>query len=102
MLASILTDNLPGMTQVFERNKVKRAFAFGSVTSPRFNKESDVDILISFEDGMDPIEYGENYFKVLYSLQDLLQREVDLVTERSLKNPYFIEEVNRTKVALYE
>jgi predicted nucleotidyltransferase len=34
-------------------------------------------------------------------LEDHLKRPVDLITETSLKNPYFIEEVNETKMKIY-
>lgn len=84
-------------------NKVAKAFAFGSVAKPTlFHDKSDVDILISFEDGLEPIEYGENYFKILYGLESILQRNVDLLTERSLKNPYFKREIENTRVQIYE
>ncbi|MGR0482538.1 MAG: hypothetical protein ACTFAL_14365 [Candidatus Electronema sp. V4] len=42
------------------------------------------------------------YFALHYSLQDLFQRKIDVVTERSLSNRYFIESVNATKELLYE
>ncbi len=99
---ALLKNKLPEVIDVLKKNRVKKAYAFGSVTHGKFNPESDVDILIAFEDGLDPIEYGDNYFKILYSLQDILSRSVDLVTERSLKNKYFIEELDRTKIPLYE
>jgi len=31
----------------------------------------------------------------------LFKRDIDLVTENSLKNPYFIEELNETKQLIY-
>ena len=51
---------------------------------------------------IDPIEYGDNYFKILYALQKLLQRDVDLVAEETLTNPYFIKVMNKTKTTIYE
>jgi len=35
-------------------------------------------------------------------LRELLGRDVDIVTERTLSNPYFIESLNESKVLLYE
>lgn len=98
----VLKDRLPELSKLMKQYKVKKAFAFGSVTNDTFNKDSDIDIVIDFEEGIDPIEYGENYFKILYALQDLLKRDVDLITERSLRNPFFIKSVNQTKVPIYE
>ena len=80
---------------------VKDAYAFGSVCSNRFNEKSDIDVLVSFKD-MKTEEYADNYFALLYQLQDILKREVDLVTDKSLKNPYFIKSVNLSKKLIYE
>ena len=98
----ILKDNLAEVILILKAHHVKRAFAFGSVCTDQFNENSDIDFLISFEDHLDPIQYGESYFNLMYSLQDLLKREVDLVTERTLKNPFFIKVLNKTKTPLYE
>ena len=81
-------------------HNVKTLFAFGSVASEGFKEESDVDLLVSFK----PMEYGEyadNYFMLAEKFESLFNRPVDLVTENSLSNPYFIDSVNRTKIMLY-
>lgn len=81
-------------------HNVKALFAFGSVASEGFKEESDVDLLVSFK----PMEYGEyadNYFMLAEKFESLFNRSVDLVTENSLSNPYFIDSVNRTKTMLY-
>ena len=80
----------------------KRAYAFGSVCTDQFNEASDIDLLIAFDDTLDPIQYGDNYFTIAHALENVLKRPVDLVTERSLKNPYFIAMLERTKTAIYE
>ncbi|MEX1097950.1 MAG: hypothetical protein WED34_18045 [Planctomycetales bacterium] len=38
---------------------------------------------------------------MLRELEELFGRDVDLVTVRSLRNPYFIESVNRSRQVLY-
>ena len=81
---------------------MKRAYAFGSVTSDKFSANSDIDLLVAFEDGLDPLEYGDHYFLLAEQLENLLHREVDLLTEKSLRNPYLIRKINRTKIPLYE
>ncbi len=81
---------------------VKRLYAFGSVVSDKFNKESDIDFLISFVDKLSIEEYTDNYFLLHYKLQDLFKRKIDLVTERTLSNPYFIESIEESKQLIYE
>ncbi|AUD03418.1 nucleotidyltransferase family protein [Spirosoma pollinicola] len=102
MINAVLANKLPVVTQILRENGVKRAFAFGSVCTEEFNEASDIDLLIAFDDTLDPISYGENYFTIAHALESVLNRSVDLVTERSLKNPYFISVLEQTKTAIYE
>lgn len=101
MLHSIIKNNLVEIKSLLNQNKVKRAYAFGSVCTDKFNEQSDIDLLISFQDGMEPIERGENWWVLLYALQKLFNREVDLITEETLKNPYFIKNINERKELIY-
>lgn len=80
---------------------VRSLFAFGSVTTEEFTNESDIDLLVSFMP-MSPEDYADNYFDLADSFEALLKRPVDLVTEKSLRNPFFIESINRTKSKIYE
>lgn len=98
----ILKNNLPQLINLLKEHKVKRAYAFGSVCTDNFNNESDIDLLISFNDGIDPIEYGDLYWSLDEKLPQLFNREVDILTEKQLKNPYFIKVMNRSKTLLYE
>lgn len=102
MLQSALKNKLPEVIQLLKLNKVKRAYAFGLVCREDFNEESDIDLLITFEDGLDPMEYGDYYWSLDEALPELLQRSADLVTERSLRNRFFIENLNATKAPIYE
>ena len=82
--------------------QIKRLYAFGSVVSDNFNENSDIDFLISFADHLSVEEYTNNYFNLHYKLKELFGREIDIVTERTLSNPYFIERINKTKQLIYE
>jgi hypothetical protein len=42
--------------------------------------------------------YGDNYFNLLYALQNLPQCEVDLVAEETLTNPYLLQSINNQKL----
>ena len=77
-------------------------YAFGSVVSGRFRDDSDIDFLISFNDDLSIEQYTDNYFSLQYKLRNLFNRNIDLVTERTLSNPYFIESINETKHLIYE
>ena len=102
MLHTIVSNNIAEIKRLFNQYKVKRAYAFGSVCTDRFNEKSDIDLLIAFQDGLNPIEYGDNYFSLVDALEKLFQRHVDLITEPTLRNPYFIQSLTKTKTPIYE
>ena len=102
MINPFLAEKLPEVQRLFKEHKIKRAYAFGSVVTERFNDESDVDFLISYDDDLDPATRGELLLNLDFKLQDFLQREVDVVTEKYLRNPYLIESINKNKELIYE
>ena len=75
---------------------------FGSAVRGQFGKESDIDFLISFLDDISVEEYTDNYFTLHYKLRELFNRDVDIITKRSLSNPYFIDNLNKTRSLIYE
>lgn len=95
-----LARHLESIRQLCARYGVKELYAFGSVTSGRFSKESDVDFLVDLGE-KDPLDYSIAYFGLADELEQLLHRKVDLVTVASLKNPYFIQSLEQSKQLLY-
>ncbi len=98
---TILENKLPEVFALFEKNKVKNAYIFGSICTEHFSEHSDIDFLISFNEELEPLEKGENWWNLFYALQEIFHREIDLLTEDSLQNPYFIEVLNQTKIPIY-
>lgn len=83
-----------------KKHSVKSLYAFGSVNTPRFRTESDVDFIVDLGEKSD-LEYAEAYFQLAEELEQILNRSVDLLTVRSLKNPFFIQKVEESKSLLY-
>ena len=81
-------------------HKVKRLYAFGSVLTEKFSKESDIDLIVDF-DPIDVTEYVDNYFDLKFSLQDIFNRPVDLLEEKALKNPYFKQAISQNRKLVY-
>ncbi|MBU1371552.1 MAG: nucleotidyltransferase domain-containing protein [Bacteroidetes bacterium] len=81
-------------------NKVKSLFAFGSILREDFNKDSDIDLLVDFEEE-DPFKYTDLYFSFKNRLEDLFKRQVDLIEERALRNRFFKQELENTKIKIY-
>ena len=82
-------------------HKVRQLFAFGSVLNSEFTKDSDVDLVVEFIT-TDPLEYAENYFGLKFSLEELLNRQIDLLEQKALKNKYLVLSINNSKKLLYE
>lgn len=81
-------------------HKVKSLYAFGSVLTEKFNKQSDVDLIVDFQQ-IDVLEYGDNYYNLKFSLEEILKRNVDLLEQKAIRNPYFLETVNQNKKLIY-
>ena len=92
--------NINEIIKLCETHQVASLYVFGSVLSEKFNAESDIDFLVNFKE-INLSDYADNYFNLKFSLEDLLKRNVDLLEEKALKNPYFIESVNTQKELIY-
>lgn len=93
--------HLANVLVILSQHKVESAYLFGSVLTDKFNSKSDVDFLVNYSPNMDPMERGELLLDLQIALEDEIHRKVDLLTVYSLKNPYFIEELNKTKYQIY-
>lgn len=89
---SILKNHIRDIQKLCENHKVKKLYAFGSVLTDSFNKESDVDLIVDF-DPIDVDDYADNYFDFKFSLQEILNHPIDLLEEKAIKNPYFKQAV---------
>ncbi len=98
----VITDQLSEIKKLCTIYGVQSLYSFGSVTKNTFNKDSDIDLLIAFKKNLSIEDYTENYFTLHQKLSELFKRKVDLVTENSLINPYFIQSVDQSKQLLYE
>lgn len=83
-----------------ETHNVDQLFVCGSVLTSHFSEKSDVDFIVSFLPIKYP-DYSENYFDLKDALELLLSRKVDLLEEQAIKNPYFKQSVNQTKLLVY-
>ena len=82
----------------FETQPVLKAWLFGSYSRGEQREDSDIDILIVLDETQ---HVGLKFFGMFEDLKDLLGRNVDLVTDRSLA-PYARESVDRDKILIYE
>jgi hypothetical protein len=96
-----ILENIDVINELCNRHKVRRLYLFGSILSDTFNQSSDIDMLIEFED-IELLQYFDNYMDFKESLENLLQREIDLVENQAVRNPVFRKILDREKKLIYE
>ncbi len=98
---NLIQKNITAINHLCKKHRVKELYAFGSVIDEKkFNKKSDVDLLVEFKK-IPLLQYADNYFSFIESLEKLFNRQVDLLTEKYLKNRFFIQNINRTRKKIY-
>lgn len=98
-LVSQKYDELTGLCRQF---KVAHLDLFGSAVTGKFDpSSSDLDFIIEFEDRRTP-GLLNRYLDFAAALETLFGRHVDLLTPRSIRNPYFRQTLDKTKETLYD
>ena len=81
------------------RNHIRKLSLFGSVLTPRFRPESDIDVLVEFEPGSKTTLFDVAGMEL--ELTEKLGRKVDLRTAGDLSR-YFRDQVVSTAATQYE
>jgi predicted nucleotidyltransferase len=97
----IIHSNNAAIQSLCDLHKVQELYVFGSVLTPAFSMQSDIDVLVQFEP-MKLEDYFDNYMDLKEKLSLLLQHEIDLVENQAIKNPLFRRVVDREKQLIYE
>lgn len=82
------------------QNKVRSLYVFGSVLTADFSDKSDIDLVVDI-DSNDPFEYADNYFNLKFALEDLINRPIDLLESKAIKNPYIRQKIDISKSIIY-
>ncbi len=99
-MEKIVEQHLPQIKKLMQQHGVETAYLFGSAARGTMNDNSDVDFIIKFPDDMHYTTYSDNYFALAEALETLLKKDVELVTEKTIKNPYLLQNINRHKLQL--
>ncbi len=91
------------LADLCRRFKVQRLGLFGSAATGSYAPESsDLDFLVTFTERRATGDYADRYLDFAEALERLFQRRVDLVTEQSIRNPFFRRELEETRQPIYE
>jgi len=92
---------LSALRELCTRYGVRRLELFGSAATGGFDSgRSDLDFLVEFLP-LKSGQYADAYWGLKEELEALFARDVDLVMDSAVVNPYFREELDRTRTALY-
>lgn len=81
----------------FATQPVERAWLFGSYARGEEREDSDVDLLVDFDDEVSLM----GHVRMMYALQDRLGKKVDLVTNGTLL-PFAEKTAQNDKTLIYE
>lgn len=103
-MIALVEKNIESIRELCKKHFVRRFDLVGSAVNRRnFRDDSDVDFLYSFKKSEIPeANYADNYFELLFALESLLNRRVDLVAEEKIRNPFFLKSINDNRIPLYE
>ena len=87
MIASFVQEKLSAISALCQRYGARRLELFGSAAKGAFDPAtSDLDFLVEFpRDFVDG--RADSYFGLLFALQELFSRDVDLVETTAIDNP---------------
>jgi predicted nucleotidyltransferase len=81
---------------------VRELRLFGSAATDKFDgARSDVDVVVDFIDGDKPGIADRYMMTLAEGLEEIFRRPVDLVTTRSIRNPFFRRAVDQLSHVLY-
>jgi len=100
---ALIADNLAAIRDLGKAYGVLRLEVFGSVCTDEFDPErSDIDFLVEYPAGYDFGPWDARKHALQQALAALLEREVDLVETRALRNRWFAEAAAETRQVIYE
>lgn len=97
----IIQDKQSQLEQLCKKFHAQRLEVFGSVARDDFNpSSSDIDFLVEFDE-LGVKNYADCYFGLLEALEALFSHPVELVVISSVRNPYFLESIEKNRTLLY-
>jgi len=99
----LVTEKQRELVSLCQRFKVERLDLFGSAADGSFQPDpSDLDLLVRFADPEPTGDYADRYLDLADAMERLFQRPIDLVTEQSVRNPYFRRLLEASRRLVYE
>ncbi|MEP6583535.1 MAG: nucleotidyltransferase domain-containing protein [Ginsengibacter sp.] len=103
-MIKLVENNIEEIRKVCEKMQIESLYLFGSGSiEKKFTNNSDLDFLYKFkkdDSGLSLSQY--DYFDLLFDLETITGKKIDLVAEEKISNKFFLERINREKIKVYE
>jgi predicted nucleotidyltransferase len=90
------------LAELCRKHAIQQFDLFGSILRDDFDSESDVDVLVTFKQGMTPSLFDR--MKLERALSELFRRQVDLITMGAVtqsENALLRDEILSTRLTVY-
>jgi len=101
-MIEIIEQNRESLKLLCKQYHVARLEIFGSARrEENFDSDkSDLDFLVEFLP-LEQDQHADTYFGLLFGLQKMFHKNIDLVMTCAIKNPYFLQAVNQERELIY-
>lgn len=96
--------NMDKIVALCKKYRVAKLWVFGSILTPDFNDDSDVDLSVDFDSetiNREGLDWADIFFDFMHELEALFDRRIDLVCDDAVKNKIFRKELDTTKLLIY-
>jgi predicted nucleotidyltransferase len=101
IMQDFITSKREEIADLCRKHHVRRLAIFGSAARDDFDPaRSDVDVILEFDE-IPVRDYSDNKHILHDELEKLFGRKVDLLTWKSIQNPYLLSEVEGSHELLY-
>jgi uncharacterized protein len=103
-MIAIVKDNLDEIVKICEKMQIQSLYLFGSASNEkRFTKNSDLDFLYQFKKDENGLTISQfDYFDLMFGLEKITGKKIDLVAEEKITNKIFLARINEERIKIYE
>ncbi len=97
----LITDNLDKIAALCREYRIQSLAVFGSAVTATDNEDAnDIDLICDL--GEYDRGVARRFIGFAEALEGLFGKDVDLMTEEQIQNPYFRYSVNQSRTTIYE
>ncbi len=96
----LIEKNIEKIKSLCVKHNVNKLFVFGSILTNRFKSTSDIDFIVDFKQ-VELFDYADNYFDLKESLEKVFKKNIDLLEDKAIRNPYLKKEIDSSRKLVY-